>query len=73
MFNKKKIQELEDRIWKLENPPRYKVGDKYQNGVIIDVKFRPKRTMSFFNEIIDLCPNHWEYKAVINHQIMTLP
>jgi len=39
MFNKKKIQELEDRIWKLENPPKYKVMDKYMHGVVVEVIF----------------------------------
>lgn len=71
MFNKKKIQELEDRIWQLENPPKYKIGDKYSRGVIICVKFRPKKTINFFGEHVEICPNYWEYRAVINHEIIT--
>lgn len=28
IFNRKKIKELEERIWKLENPPKYKLREK---------------------------------------------
>ena len=49
MFNSKKIKDLEerialqaeyfgDRLWKLENPPKYKVGDKTKTGIICEVK-----------------------------------
>ena len=42
MFNSKKIKELEDRIWQLENPCEFKVGDKIKGCIIIEIKFRPK-------------------------------
>lgn len=36
MFNRKKIEELELRIWALENPCKFKVGQKIaNNGVVI--------------------------------------
>jgi len=70
MFNKKKIQELEDRIWQLENPPKYKIGDKHNGGIIFEVKFRPKTTFTLFYEHIVVSPNHYEYKALIKGKII---
>jgi hypothetical protein len=38
MFNsklKKQIASLEDRIWQLENPPKYKVGSKIDKVWIV--------------------------------------
>lgn len=53
MFNsklKKQIEALEDRIWQLENPTEYKIGQKVNiknemyinkiSGVVADIEFR---------------------------------
>ena len=42
MFNNKRIKQLEDKVSELEfrlnHPPKYKVGDKVGNHVVTDVK-----------------------------------
>lgn len=43
-LTQKKNTELEDRIWKLENPPKYKVGDKIsKEWIVVDCIFKEKR------------------------------
>lgn len=61
MFNSKKIKELEkrlnsqlERIWQLENPCPYKVGQKIKQGIVIKVSF----TKAFYSWI-NYMPNHY--------------
>lgn len=45
----KRIEELEEKVWSLENPKRFRLGDKvwvdflsdYHEGIVIDVKITP--------------------------------
>ena len=55
MFNSKKIKDLEKRIgqleWQLENPPKYKVGDKTKTGIICEVIFLNKPLVKTNNRL----------------------
>lgn len=87
MFNKKlkqKIASLEEeilivkkdierRVWKLENPPKYKIGDKYKKGYIVnDVILRRRKLLNnnwlpTFLQIHnpnEPCLYFWEYSIV---------
>lgn len=66
MFNNKRIKDLEKRIgqleWQLENPPKYKVGDKTKTGIICEVKLMSYISNYFIG--IGICTNSWSYKEV---------
>jgi hypothetical protein len=67
MFYKERIKELEKRIWELENPCAFKVGEdvdiyyyghRVNNGVIISINVeKSKLTESFFRnyEVFNSC------------------
>jgi hypothetical protein len=65
MFNSKKIKDLEKRIgqleWQLENPPKYKVGDKTKTGIICEVTLT-SRDIGIYTEPIYI--KRWLYREV---------
>jgi hypothetical protein len=66
MFNSKKIKDLEKRIgqieWQLENPPKYKVGDKTKTGIICEVTLITNRG-HFYGGYLPYVKS-WYYKEV---------
>lgn len=51
---------ITDRITRLENPPKYKLGDKIKGGVIVDVKWHSSKD----NWIFGSSYARWEYTAM---------
>jgi len=62
MFNTKKIKELELRIWALENPCKFKIGQKLKgNRLVIDVQpFQEEEP------IIDWYIKYWKITYLLN-------
>lgn len=59
MFNRKKIEELELRIWALENPCKFNVGDKLRDGGFI-IK----------TELVTTWGNEWRVTGIFNDGII---
>lgn len=56
-----KCKDLEDRTRKLENPPKYKVGDKVgKDYVVNNVKFKEKY-WDYTPAGCSYTPAHWSY------------
>ena len=71
MFNKKlkeKVSNLEERIWKLENPPKYKLGQKVDGGIVCEIIFRPKKNFGYLIAVFDF-QNRYQYKLLKNGKI----
>jgi len=58
----KKIELLEDEIWKLKNPPKFKVGQKVSYCIVLDVFLRKMTVHNFINGTSS--PDYyWEYET----------
>ncbi len=55
----KKIDSLEDEIWKLNNPPKFKIGNKVRGLLVVDVSFN-KGTENNTNKLF-YAPHTWVY------------
>ena len=53
----KQLTELEERVWKLEHPPRFKVGEK--------VKRKKKLGIVTGVNIMSMWTRHWNYEVLI--------
>ena len=66
-------KKLEDRIWLLENPPKYKVGQVVKGMIVtsVEVVKRSRRIFEYLERGVeskltpqDLIEKAWQYKAI---------
>lgn len=47
------LKNLEDRVWKLENPPKFKVGDAIKDSIIVKCTFINSKCLNKMNPFYD--------------------
>ena len=62
-----RLNELETRIWKIEHPPKYKYGDKYNEhtvtGIVKDAEYAEEHRF-------DTTYRYWVYFVDIGHELI---
>lgn len=70
---KRKVEELEIKVWKLENPCTVKVGDKYKGGKVFSVEFVKGVEFTYSMTVWDFNTrfNHYLIKTIKGNEIHT--